>query len=253
MRRESFDALFSNFFSRDFLSLILTRHRKNRKSNQFSIYLRIYLLVDEMTKRRSFVDDDKNLNLKLFADSDLHDSNVDIIVSFVIIIDFVVFTLLFFLSSRFSSSRSSSSSQTSNRKRSSSSSRSRSQTKHDFERRREVFFSQKNEDRSWWRRENVWTNERKHRTHFHRYHARSNVSRRRFKNINVVDQNASKHLQFNKWYLQEFSWNSRVDRINVEWREDFFSHSSVRVFAASSAFEETTSCVFTRRDEHHFQ
>ncbi len=93
MRREFFDALFSDFFSRDFLSLILTRHRKNKKSNQFSIYLRNYLLLDET--RRSLVDDDKNLNFKLLADNDLHCSNVDVVVLFVIIVNFVIF--IFFL------------------------------------------------------------------------------------------------------------------------------------------------------------
>ncbi len=100
MRREFFDAFFSNFFSRDFLSLILTKHRKNKK-NQFSIYLRNYLFLDETTKRRLFVNDDKNLNLKLFIDNDLHDSNVDIIVSLIIIINIVVF--FFFFSFFFSS------------------------------------------------------------------------------------------------------------------------------------------------------
>ncbi len=100
MRRESFDALFSNFFSRDFfLSLILTKHRKNKKNNQFSIYLRNYLLFNET--RRSFVDDDKNLNFKLLVDSDLHDSNVDIVVSFVIIVNFVIFIFFSFLFSSF--------------------------------------------------------------------------------------------------------------------------------------------------------
>jgi hypothetical protein len=133
------------------------------------------------------------------------------------------------------------------------SNRMRFSTKHDFERRRKTFSSQKNENRSWWRRENVWANERKHRTHSHRYHARSNASKRRFKKINVVDQNTSKHLQFNERYFQEFSWNSRIDRIDVERRRDFFSHSSVRVLAVSSIFEETAFCAFTRRDDRHFE
>ncbi len=60
MKREIFDAFFLKKFSRDFLSLILTRHRKNKKSNQFSIYLRNYLLLDETTRRRSLVDNDRN-------------------------------------------------------------------------------------------------------------------------------------------------------------------------------------------------
>ncbi len=96
MRREFLDALFSDFFSRNFLSLILTRHRKNKESNQFSIYLRNYLLLDETTKRRSFVDDDKNLNFKLLIDNDLHDSNVDVVVFFIIIVNFIVFFSFFF-------------------------------------------------------------------------------------------------------------------------------------------------------------
>ncbi len=92
--------------------MILTKHRKNKK-NQFSIYLRNYLFLDETTKKRSFIDDDKNLNLKLFIDNDLHNSNIDVIF-FVIIIEFVVFILFFlffffFFFSRFSSSRFSSS------------------------------------------------------------------------------------------------------------------------------------------------
>jgi hypothetical protein len=52
MRRESFDALFSDFFSRDFLSLILTKHRKNKKNNQFfNLFTKqsIFLRNDEKT------------------------------------------------------------------------------------------------------------------------------------------------------------------------------------------------------------
>ncbi len=124
-------------------------------------------------------------------------------------------------------------------------------TKHDFERRRGISSSQRSENRSWWRREDAWANERKHRTHSHRYHARSNALKRRFKKINVIDQNTSKHLQLSDRYLQEFSWNSRVDRIDVEQRRDLSSCSNVRAFAASSIFEETASCALTRRDERH--
>ncbi len=124
-------------------------------------------------------------------------------------------------------------------------------TKHDFERRREASSSQKNENRSWWRRESVWASERRHCTHSHRYYARSSASKRRFKKINVVDQSTSKHLQFSERYLQRFSWNSRVDRINVERRKDLSSRSGARVLAASSIFEETASCAFTRRDERY--
>jgi hypothetical protein len=122
-----------------------------------------------------------------------------------------------------------------------------------FKRRRETFSSQKSENRSWWRRENVWTSERKHCTHSHWYLARSIVSRRRFKKINVVDQNTLKHLQFNERYLQKISENSRIDRIDVEQRKDLSFHSSVRVFVVSSIFEETIFCAFTRRDVRHFK
>ncbi len=96
MRREFFDAFFSDFSSRNFLSLILTKHRKNKKNNQFSIYLRNYLLLDETTRRRSFVDVDKNLSFKLFVDNDLHDLNIDVVIFFIIIVNFVVFIFLFF-------------------------------------------------------------------------------------------------------------------------------------------------------------
>ncbi len=96
MRREFFDAFFSNFFSQDFLSLILTKYRKNRKSNQFSIYLRNYLLLVKMTKRRLFIDDDKNLNFKLLVNNNLHDLNIDIVVLFIIIVNFVIFILFSF-------------------------------------------------------------------------------------------------------------------------------------------------------------
>ncbi len=96
MKREFFDTLFSNFFSRDFLSLILTKHRKNKKSIQFSIHLRNYLLFDETTKKRFFFDDVKNLNLKLFINNDLHDLNINIIIFIIIIINIIIFFLSFF-------------------------------------------------------------------------------------------------------------------------------------------------------------
>jgi ATP-dependent Zn protease len=87
--------LFKFFFTR-FLSSILTKHRKNRKNNQFSIYSRNYLLFNETTRKQSFIDDDKNLNFKLFINNDLHDSNINIVVFFVIIVNFIVFILFFF-------------------------------------------------------------------------------------------------------------------------------------------------------------
>jgi hypothetical protein len=95
MKQKFFDAFFSDFFSRDFTSLILTKHQKNKKCNQFSIYLQNYLLFDETTRKKFFVDDDKNLNLKLFVDNDLHNLNINVIVFFIIIIVIVVFFFVF--------------------------------------------------------------------------------------------------------------------------------------------------------------
>ncbi len=92
MRREIFDALFSNFFSRDFLSLILTRHRKNKKKMfNFSIYLKNYLLLDDRTKRR-LLDESENLHLKLLACSDLLDEDI----IFLLFLLFFAFFFLFF-------------------------------------------------------------------------------------------------------------------------------------------------------------
>ncbi len=76
MKRRILDAFFSDFFSRDFLSLILTKHRKNKKKIfNFSIYLENYLFLRDRTKRR-FLDENENLHLKLFACSDLLDENI---------------------------------------------------------------------------------------------------------------------------------------------------------------------------------
>ncbi len=100
MKRKLIDTFFSNLFSRDFLLLILTKHRKNKESNhQFSIYLRNYLLLDEITKRRLFVDDDKDLNFELFVDNDLLDLSINIVVFFIfviIVVFFLFFNILFF-------------------------------------------------------------------------------------------------------------------------------------------------------------
>ncbi len=88
---------FQTFFHEIFLSLILTKHRKNKKKNfNFSIYLENYLLLRDKTKKR-FLDEDENLHLKLFVCSDLLDENI--------IFLFLLFFLFFFFF--FSSSRSS--------------------------------------------------------------------------------------------------------------------------------------------------
>ncbi len=99
MRRRIFDAFFSNFFSRDFLSLILTRHRKNKKKMfNFSIYLKNYLLLRDKTKRH-LLDENENLHLKLLACNDLFDESIIFLLFFFL---FFFFFLLFFSSSRFS-------------------------------------------------------------------------------------------------------------------------------------------------------
>jgi hypothetical protein len=93
MRQRILDAFFSNFFSRDVLSLILTRHRKNKKKIfNFSIYLENYLLLHDKTKKRLF-DENENLHLKLFICSDLLDENIILFFSF-----FFLFHFLFFFS-----------------------------------------------------------------------------------------------------------------------------------------------------------
>ncbi len=97
MRRRIFDALFSNFFSRDFLSLILTRHRKNKKKIfNFSIYLKNYLLLRDKTKKRLF-DENENLHLKLLACSDLFDESIILFLLFLFLFFFFFFLFFFFL------------------------------------------------------------------------------------------------------------------------------------------------------------
>jgi hypothetical protein len=92
IRRETFDAFFSNFFSRDFLSLILTRHRKNKKKIfKFSIYLKNYLLLRDKTKKRLF-DENEDLHLKLLACSDLLNENI----IFFLFLFFLFFSFFFF-------------------------------------------------------------------------------------------------------------------------------------------------------------
>ncbi len=95
MKWRIFDAFFSNFFSRNFLSLILTRHRKNKKKIfNFSIYLENYLLFRDRTKRRLF-DEDEDLHLKLLACSDLLDESIILLFFFIFFLFFFLF--LFFL------------------------------------------------------------------------------------------------------------------------------------------------------------
>ncbi len=96
MKRKILDAFFSDFFSRDFLSLILTRHRKNKKKIfNFSIYLENYLFLRDRTKRRLF-DENEDLHLKLFACSDLLDENI-ILLLFLLLLFFLFLFFFFFL------------------------------------------------------------------------------------------------------------------------------------------------------------
>jgi hypothetical protein len=97
MRRKILDVFFSDFFSRDFLSLILTRHRKNKKKIfNFSIYLENYLLLRVKTRKR-FLDEDEDLHLKLFACSDLLDESIILFFFFFSFFFFSFFIFIFFL------------------------------------------------------------------------------------------------------------------------------------------------------------
>ncbi len=96
MRREIFAAFFSNFFSRDFLSLILTRHRKNKKKIfNFLIYLKNYLLLRDKTKKR-FLDENEDLHLKLLACNDAFDENIIFFLFFFIFFIFFLFLAFHF-------------------------------------------------------------------------------------------------------------------------------------------------------------
>ncbi len=131
MKRRILDAFFSDFFSRDFLSLILTKHRKNKKKIfNFSTYLKNYLLLRDRTKRR-FLDENENLHLKLFACSDLLDESIILFFFFLFFFFFFLFSFFRFSSSFFSSFSFSS------RKNSSSA---RSSNEYDSKRRRASFF-----------------------------------------------------------------------------------------------------------------
>ncbi len=124
MKRRIFDAFFSDFFSRDFLSLILTRHRKNKKKIfNFSIYLKNYLLLRDKTKRRLF-DENENLHLKLLVCSDLFDENIILFLFFSFFSFFLFFSRFsfssfsfFFLSFRKNSSSARSSNEYDSRRR----------------------------------------------------------------------------------------------------------------------------------------
>jgi hypothetical protein len=99
MKRRIFNAFFSNFFSRDFLSLILTRHRKNKKKIfNFSIYLKNYLFLRDKTRKR-FLDEDENLHLKLFACNDLLDASIILLffLFFLFFFFFLFFSLFIFI------------------------------------------------------------------------------------------------------------------------------------------------------------
>ncbi len=197
MKRRTFDAFFSDFFSRDFfLSLILTRYRKNKKKIfNFSIYLENYLLLRDRTKRRLF-DENEDLHLKLLACNDLLDESIILLLFF------------FSRSSFFSSSRSFFSFSFSfsfflfSRKNSSST---RSSNEYDSRRRRASFFWWKSENRSWCRSKDVWKSESKHHKHFHQCLISSIAQKRRFIKLIFVDKRSNWHLRF----IAQYSRRSR--------------------------------------------
>jgi hypothetical protein len=237
MRRKTFDAFFSDFFSRDFLSLILTRHRKNKKKIfNFSIYLKNYLLLRDKTKRR-FFDENEDLHLKLLVCSDLLDENIILLLfflffSFLFFFAFHLHFLLFFFSSRESSSSAHSSSEYNSR------------------RRRAFFFWRKSENRSWCRSENVWKNESKHHKHFHRYLVSSIVQKRRFIKLIFVDKQLNWHLRFIAQCSRESRWNWRVEKIVFELRKYLSFFRIVFSFVVSWVFSKKELFEFTFRDEH---
>ncbi len=236
---------FQTFFSRDFLSLILTRHRKNKKKMfNFSIYLKNYLLLRDRTKRR-FLDENEDLHLKLLACNDLLDESI-ILLLFLLFLFFFLFFLFFLFSSRFSSS-SSSSFFLSSRENSSSA---RSSSEYDSRHRRAFFFWRKSEDRSWCRSESVWKNESKHHKHFHQYLASSIAQRRRSTKLIFVDKRSKWHLRFIAQYSRKSRWSWRDEKTVFEWRKYFSSSRVVLFFVASWVFSERKSFEFTSRDEH---
>jgi hypothetical protein len=104
MKRKILDAFFSDFFSRDFLSLIWTRHRKNKKKIfNFLIYLRNYLLLRDKTKKR-FFNENENLHLKLLVCNDLFNESIIFfffLFFFFLVLHFHFFLFFFFFSRRF--------------------------------------------------------------------------------------------------------------------------------------------------------
>ncbi len=102
-RRRRWDEKFSmhsfqTFSHEIFLSLILTRHRKNKKKIfNFSIYLENYLLLRDKTKRRLF-DENENLHLKLLACSNLLDASIILLLFFSFSSFFSFFFSSFFFS-----------------------------------------------------------------------------------------------------------------------------------------------------------
>jgi hypothetical protein len=165
---------FQIFFHEIFLSLILTRHRKNKKKiSNFSIYLKNYLLLRDKTKRRLF-DENEDLHLKLLVCSDLLDEDIIFFLfSFFFLFFafyfhfffFLLFSKEFELSSFFEQIR--------------------------LERRRASSSWRKSENRSWCRSENIWKNESKHHKHFHRCFVSLIVQKRRFIKLIFVDKRSN--------------------------------------------------------------
>ncbi len=246
MRRKILDAFFSDFFSRDFLSLILTRHRKNKKKMiNFSIYLENYLLLRDKTKRR-FLDESENLHLKLFACSDLFDESIIFFLFFLLFfffLFFLVFFLLFALHLHFLSL--------------SLSLLERIRVKHVLRTNttRDVdallFFERESENRSWCRSENVWKNESKHHKHSHRCLVSSITQKRRFTKLTFVDKRSNWHLQLIAQYSRKSRWSWRDEKTVFEWRRYSRFFRIVFFFVASWIFSKREFFEFTFRDEHH--
>ncbi len=220
MKRKILDAFFSNFFSRDFLSLILTRHRKNKKNIfNFLIYLENYLLLRDRTKRR-FLDENENLHLKLLACSDLLDESIILL----------LFFFFFFLSFSHSFSSFSFSFLLSSREDSNST---RSSSEYDSRRWRVFSFWRKSENRSWCRNENVWKNESKYHKHFHRCFVSSIAQKRRFIKLIFIDKQSNWHLSLIAQYSRKFWWSWRDEKSIFELRRYFFSFRVVFFLVAS--------------------
>ncbi len=242
MKREILDAFFSDFFLRDFLSLILTRHRKNKKKIfNFSIYLKNYLLLRDKTKRR-FLDENEDLHLKLLACNYPHDQNIILIFFF-----FFSFFFFFFSSFRFSFSFFFSFSFSSRKNLNSA----RSSSEYDSKRRRAFFCWRKSENRSWCRSENIWKSESKHHKHSHRCLVSSIAQKRRFIKLAFVDKRSNWHLRFIAQYSRKSQWNWRDEKIVFESRKYFRFFRIVFSFVASWVFSEKELFEFTFRDEHH--